>query len=285
MSDDVTMKLGVTMFATDLSCSVVDLAREAEARGFYSLYLPEHTHIPTSRETPAPTGDKELAQEYKRTVDPFVALGGAAAVTERIRLGTGIALVAQRDPIVLAKEVATLDHVSGGRAVLGIGFGWNREELADHGVAFRDRRAVVRERVLAMQALWSEDEAGFEGEHVRVSPSWAWPKPVQKPGVPVLLGGAPGRKLFAHIAEYCDGWIPIGGAGISSAIPKLHEALSEAGRSPDSVSIIPFGTLPSEGKLEYYAGLGIREVVLQIPSARRDEVLPILDEFVKYLPR
>jgi probable F420-dependent oxidoreductase len=283
MSAGDKMKLGITMFATDVSCSVIDLARDAEARGFYSLYLPEHTHIPTSRTTPPPTGEDVLAEEYKRTVDPFVALGAAAAVTETIRLGTGIALVAQRDPIVLAKEVATLDHISNGRAILGIGFGWNREELADHGVAFADRRAVVRERVRAMQALWASDEAGFDGEHVRISSSWSWPKPVQRPGVPVLLGGAAGPKLFAHIAEYCDGWIPIGGAGISAALPKLYEALAAVGRSADSVSIVPFGTLPDEGKLAYYADLGVREVVLRIPSVPRDEVLPILDQFAKYL--
>ena len=277
------IKLGLTMFATDRSCSVVDLAKESEARGFHSLYLPEHTHIPTSRLTAPPTGEDELPEEYKRTVDPFVALGAAASVTSSILLGTGIALVAQRDPIVLAKEVATLDLLSGGRAVLGIGFGWNREELADHGVAFKDRREVVRERVLAMQALWSEEEASYDGEHVKLSPSWSWPKPLQQPRVPILLGGAPGPKLFAHIAEYCDGWIPIGGAGISRALPKLHAALAQVGRSPDSVSVVPFGTLPDEGKLDYYAGLGIREVVLRLPSAPRDEVLAILDRYTKYL--
>ncbi len=161
------MKIGVTMFATDLSMDPVALAKAVEERGYHSLYIPEHTHIPTCRTTPAPTGDAELAEEYKRTLDPFVALGAAAAVTSRITLGTGIALVAQRDPIVMAKEVATLDRISGGRVVLGIGFGWNKEEMADHGVAFKTRREVVREHVLAMQALWTHERTGFEGREQR----------------------------------------------------------------------------------------------------------------------
>jgi probable F420-dependent oxidoreductase len=277
------MKLGLTMFATDLSWDVVELARAAEARGYHSLYLPEHTHIPTSRLTPPPTGEAVLAEEYRRTLDPFVALGAAAAATTKLVLGTGIALVAQRDPIVLAKEVATLDYMSGGRFVLGIGFGWNREEMSDHGVDFRARREVVREKVLAMQRLWRDEAASFDGEHVRFAESWSWPKPVQKPRVPVLLGGAPGPKLFAHIAEYCDGWIPIGGAGIAAALPQLERAVADAGRDPADISIVPFGTLPDAGKLEYYASLGIDEVVLRLPSAPRDRVLAVLDTYVEHL--
>jgi probable F420-dependent oxidoreductase len=277
------MKLGLTMFATDLSWDVVELARAAEARGYHSLYLPEHTHIPTSRLTPPPTGEAVLAEEYRRTLDPFVALGAAAAATTKLVLGTGIALVAQRDPIVLAKEVATLDYMSGGRFVLGIGFGWNREEMSDHGVDFRARREVVREKVLAMQRLWRDEAASFDGEHVRFAESWSWPKPVQKPRVPVLLGGAPGPKLFAHIAEYCDGWIPIGGAGIAAALPQLERAVADAGRDPADISIVPFGTLPDAGKLEYYASLGIDEVVLRLPSAPSDRVLAVLDTYVEHL--
>src|SRR3954453_20496133 len=184
------MHFGVTMFMTDQTMGPVDLARAAEARGLHSLYIPEHTHIPTSRRTPPPTGDEQLREEYRRTLDPFVALSAAAACTDRLVVGTGICLVAQRDPIVTAKEVATLDHLSGGRFVLGIGFGWNADELEDHGVTMKESRAVARERVLAMKALWRDDVASFDGEHVHIPPSWSWPKPVQKGGPRVLIGGA-----------------------------------------------------------------------------------------------
>jgi probable F420-dependent oxidoreductase len=271
------------MFATDTSCDVVTLAREAEARGYHSLYLPEHTHIPTCRTTPPPTGEATLAEEYRRTLDPFVALAAAASATSRLRLGTGIALVAQRDPIVLAKEAATLDLVSGGRFVLGIGFGWNREEMADHGVAFKDRRAIVREKMLAVERLWRLEAAAYEGEHVRFAESWSWPKPVQRRRIPVLLGGGAGPKLFAHIAEYCDGWIPIGGAGIAAALPKLHAAMERAGREPNEAAVVPFGTLPEAGKLEYYASIGVREVVLRLPSASHDEVFAVLDRYQPFM--
>ncbi len=278
------MKLGVTIFATDQCMDVVELARESEARGFHSLYIPEHTHIPTSRRTPPPTGDAVLAEEYKRTLDPFVALGACAAVTQKLVLGTGIALVAQRDPIVFAKEIATLDVLSKGRAVLGIGFGWNEDEMEDHGVTFKERRDVAREKMLAMQALWANEVASFEGQYVKIPPCWSWPKPVQKPRVPILIGGGGGPKLFAHIAEYADGWIPIGGAGVRELIPQLHAAVEARGRDPRSIRVIPFGTLPTPGKLDYYASLGIDEVVLRIPSAPRDTVMPMLDEFRKLLP-
>jgi probable F420-dependent oxidoreductase len=273
------VELGVTMFATDLAMSVHELAVEAEARGLTSLFLPEHTHIPVSRRTPPPTGDAELAEEYKRTLDPFVALAAAAALTARIRLGTGICLVAQRDPIVTAKAVATLDVVSGGRFVLGIGFGWNVDEMEDHGVDPRTRRDATREHVLAMRALWDGDVGSFAGEHVRFGPSWSWPKPVQPGGPPVLIGGAPGPKLFAQVAEYADGWIPIGGAGVRESLPALHAACDAVGRDPSEVRVVPFGTVPDAGKLEYYAGLGIDEVVLRLPSAPRDRVMPMLDRY------
>jgi len=179
------MKIGITMFATDLAMSPIELAIEAEARGFHSLYIPEHTHIPTSRRTPPPTGDAVLAEEYKRTLDPYIALAAASARTERILLGTGIGLVAQHDPITFAKELATLDLLSQGRLVLGIGYGWNHEEMENHGVDVKRRREVVREKVLAMRKLWTEDEAAFDGEFVSFEPSWSWPKPVQQPGPPV----------------------------------------------------------------------------------------------------
>jgi probable F420-dependent oxidoreductase len=277
------MRYGVTMFATDVSIDIVELARATEERGLESLWLPEHTHIPTERRTPPPTGDAQLAEEYKRCLDPLVALAAAATATTTLRLGTGILLAAQREPIVTAKAVATLDHLSGGRAALGVGFGWNEDELEDHGVAMGDRRDVARERLLAMQALWADDEASFEGEHVRIAPSWSWPKPVQtgsdgRPRVPILHGGAAGPKLFAHIAEYGDGWIPIGGGGLTDAIPRLREMVAEAGRDPSALEIVPFGSIPDAGKLDHFERVGVTECVFRLPSAPRDVVLPLLDQ-------
>jgi probable F420-dependent oxidoreductase len=271
------MRYGITMFATDVSMGIVELAQEAEARGLESLWLPEHTHIPVSRRTPAPTGDVELAEEYRRCLDPLVALAAAATATTTLRLGTGILLAAQREPIVTAKAVATLDHLSGGRVALGVGFGWNEDELAHHGVAMADRRDVAREHLLAMRALWSEDEASFEGAHVHLSPSWSWPKPVRRT-VPLLHGGAAGPKLFAHIAEYGDGWIPIGGRGLTEAIPERREAVAAAGRAPSILEIVPFGSIPDPGKLDHFEAIGVTECVFRLPSAPRDVVLPLLDE-------
>ena len=282
------MDLGVTIFLTDRSIDPVELAREVEDRGFSSLWLPEHTHIPTSRRTPAPMGEP-LAEEYRRCLDPFVALGMITAVTTTLRVGTGIALLAERDPIVTAKEVATLDHCSGGRMALGIGYGWNIEELENHGGSKATRRAVVRERTMAMQELWGAEAAAFDGEHVQLAESWAWPKPVQqvrgRPGVPVLVGGAPGPILFEHIAEFADGWIPIGGAGVAAAMADLRTAAERAGRDPDELTVIPFGTLPDQGKLDHYASLGIAETVLRLPSAGRDEVLAVLDSYAPFVGR
>jgi probable F420-dependent oxidoreductase len=273
--------VGLTIFATDLSMSPLELAMEAEERGFHSLYVPEHTHIPTSRETPPPTGDEQLPEEYKRTLDPFVALAAAAARTSRIRLGTGIALVAQHDPIALAKAVATLDQVSDGRFVLGVGYGWNREEMAAHGVEYTRRRAHVRETMLAMQELWSKEVAEFHGEFVDFEPSWQWPKPLQQPRPRTLIGGAPGPKLFAAIAELADGWMPIGGAGLKAALPVLRSAFEERGRDSSGIHVVPMGVLPEPGKLDYYAEAGVSECVLRLPSAPRDRVLPVLDEFTR----
>jgi probable F420-dependent oxidoreductase len=275
------MDFGVTMFMTDQTMGPVELARAIEERGLHSLYVPEHTHIPVSRKTPPPTGHAELPEEYKRTLDPFVALAMAAATTERILVGTGICLVAQRDPIVTAKEVATLDALSNGRFMFGIGFGWNEDEIASHGVTMKERRDITREHVLTMQALWRDDVAGFHGDYVRLGPSWAWPKPAQRPGPPVLIGGAAGPKLFAHIAEYADGWIPIGGAGVRAAMEDLARACEERGRDPATLRIIPFGTVPDPGKIEYYASIGISELVLRLPSVGRDKALPKLDGFAE----
>lgn len=270
------MRYGITMFATDVSMAADELAVEAEARGFDSLYLPEHTHIPVSRRTPPPTGDAELAEEYRRTVDPFIVLAAAAARTTTIRLGTGVLLPAQREPIVTAKAIATLQNLSGGRFCLGVGFGWNEDEMADHGVDYRTRRARSREHVLAMQSLWRDEIGGYDGDYVTISPSWSWPKPDVE--VPVLLGGGAGPKLFAHIAEYGNGWIPIGGAGLTADIGRLKEAVSTAGRDPDSTEIVPFGSLPNPSKLDHFESIGVTECVFRIPSASRDVALAVLDE-------
>jgi probable F420-dependent oxidoreductase len=282
------MRYGLTVFATDVSIDVVELARAAEERGFDSLWLPEHTHIPTSRRTPPPTGATVLAEEYKRALDPLVALAAASSATSRLRLGTGILLAAQRDPIVTAKAVASLDHLSGGRAALGVGFGWNEDEMAHHGVRYRERRSVTREHVQAMQALWADDEAAFDGAHVRFSPSWSWPKPVQRgpsgrPAVPILLGGGAGPTLFTHIAAYATGWIPIGGAGLTDAVPRLREAVAAAGRDPDDLEIVPFGSRPDHGKLDHFAEVGVTECVFYLPSAPRDEVLLVLDRHAELI--
>jgi probable F420-dependent oxidoreductase len=277
------VKIGVTIHATDLCMSPVDLASEAEARGFHSLYIPEHTHIPTSRKTPPPTGEAELAEEYRRTLDPYVTLAAAAARTQTIRLGTGIGLVAQHDPITFAKEIATLDLVSAGRLVLGIGFGWNREEMENHGIDVKRRRQRVRETMLAMQALWSQEVAAYRGEFVRFEPSWSWPKPIQQPRPRVLIGGGAGPVLFAHIAEYADGWMPIGGAGIREALPDLRRALETVGRDPDGLHIVPMGVFPDAKKLAFYGEVGVTEVVLRLPSAPRDEVMPVLDAYARFL--
>ncbi len=273
------MRFGVTIFLTDRSIGPAELAREAEARGFISLFLPEHTHIPTSRATPAPMGEP-LPEQYRRTLDPFVALTAAGAVTERLKLGTGICLVAQRDPIITAKEVATLDYLSNGRFVFGIGFGWNVEEIEDHGVPYPERRDVGRENVLAMKKLWTEEEASFDGKRVRIEPSWAYPKPLQQPHPPVWIGGAGGPVLFRHIAEYGDGWMPIGGRGVAKQRDALRAAVEGAGRDPATVPIVPMGTIPDPGKLEYFASLGIDEVILNLPTGTRDEVMPFLDHNV-----
>ena len=196
-----------------------------------------------------------------------------------LKLGTGICLVAQHDPIALAKTVASLDDLSKGRFVFGIGYGWNVEEMADHGVAYKQRRELVREQMLAMKSLWADEEASFQGKYVRLSPSWAWPKPVQKPNPPVFIGGAAGPKLFQHIAEYGDGWIPIGGAGLTGALPRLRDEMAAAGRDADALHVVALGTIPDPGKLEHYRDIGVTEAVFRLPSAGRDDVLRVLDRY------
>ncbi|MCC9710324.1 LLM class F420-dependent oxidoreductase [Streptomyces sp. MNU76] len=280
------MRISVTIFLTDETITPTRLARELEQRGFAGLYLPEHTHIPVERTTPYPAGG-DLPREYGRTLDPFVALGQAAAVTERLGLGTGITLVAQHDPIDLAKQIATVDHLSGGRLTLGLGYGWNVEEAADHGVEWRTRRELVRDRMALMRALWAEEPTAYEGEFGSVRASSAYPKPVQKARGPVvgprtLIGGAAGPKLFAHIAEYADGWLPIGG-GAREALPVLRAAWADAGRDPAGLQVVPYAVQPSAGKLAYYAELGIEEAVVQLPPAGEAEVLGLLDEYAGFL--
>ncbi|MEU6253189.1 LLM class F420-dependent oxidoreductase [Streptomyces sp. NPDC047043] len=281
------MRIAVTIFLTDETIAPVRLARELESRGFAGLYLPEHTHIPVERATPYPAGG-DLPPEYGRTLDPFVALGQAAAVTESLGLGTGITLVAQHDPIDLAKQIATLDHLSGGRFTLGLGFGWNVEEADDHGVEWRTRRELVRDRMALMRALWGDEPTAYEGEFGSVRASYAHPKPAQKPRGPVvgprtLVGGAAGPKLFSHICEYADGWMPIGGRGLTESLPVLRTAWADAGRDPSALQIVPYAVFPSPGKLEHYAELGVEEVVVQLPPAGEPEVLRVLDEYGSFL--
>jgi probable F420-dependent oxidoreductase len=276
------VRFGITIFETDRSIVPGELAREVESRGFDSLFFPEHTHIPSARTTPAPMGEP-LPEQYGRTLDLFVALSWAASATTRLRIGSAICLVAQRDPIITAKEVATLDLLSGGRFTFGIGFGWNVEEMNDHGTDYASRRAIVRERMLAMEQLWTQDEASFDGEFVRFEPSWSWPKPVQQPRPPVLIGGGGGPKLFANIAEYADGWIPIGGRGLSAHLPALRQAFEDAGRDPAAIHVMPCGTIPAPGKIEHLIEAGATEIVLGCDSGTRDTVLPILDDYAKII--
>jgi probable F420-dependent oxidoreductase len=274
------MKFGVTVFLTDYTIDPAELAREIESRGFASMFTPEHTHIPSSRKTPPPMGEP-LPKQYYHALDPFVALSYAAAATKDLRVGTGICLPAQHDPISLAKTVATLDHLSGGRFIFGVGFGWNVEEVEDHGVPFKRRREAVRERVQAMKELWTKDEGSFEGEFARFDPSFSWPKPVQKPHPPIYIGGAGGPKLFKEAALWADGWAPIGGRGIKANLPKLHAECERIGRDPSEIKVMPFGSLPDAGKIEYFSTLGIDEVVLGVDPGPRDVVLPILDRYAK----
>jgi probable F420-dependent oxidoreductase len=217
---------------------------------------------------------------YWRTHDQFLALAAIAATTETLRLGTGITLVAQRDPIWLAKQVASLDVISGGRVIFGIGYGWNKEEMANHGVAYLERRAILREKVLAMKELWTNEEASFAGEHVNLEPSWSWPKPVQKPHPPIVLGGAAGPKTFGDIADFCDGWMPIGGRHeFTSKIESLRKAARAAGRDPASLSLGVFGAPADVERLRHLADAGVTRAVLPVPSKSPDEVLARLDAY------
>jgi probable F420-dependent oxidoreductase len=275
------MRVGVEIFPTDQTIDPVELARECEARGFESLWFPEHSHIPTRRTTPwgGREGAPPLPEYYWRTHDPFVALGACAAVTSTLRLATGICLVAQRDPIHTAKEVASLDRISGGRFLFGIGYGWNKEEMAQHGTPYGRRRALLRENVLAMKALWTQDEASFTGELVRIEPSWAWPKPVQSPHPPIILGGDAGPRTAADIAEFCDGWMPIGGRHPLVKWTEVEAACEAIGRDPSTVELGVFGAPTEPDRLAKLADRGVTRAVLGLPQGPRDEVLEALDTY------
>ena len=271
------MKIGVSMFPTDYSITPGELAQAAEARGFDSRWFPEHTHIPTSRKSPWP-GGPNLPDVYKQTLDPFMALTAAAVVTKRIKLATGICLVVERDPIHLAKNVATLDYLSGGRFVFGIGGGWNAEEMANHGTTFKTRFSLMRERIEAMKAIWANDVAEYHGEFVNFDPLWAWPKPVQKPHPPIILGGE-----FPHGAKraiaYGDGWMPIGGRGLDALdiLPRFRQMAAEAGRNPDDVPMSVFAAPQNGDRLKRYRDAGVDRAVFLLQTGPRDEVLKQLD--------
>jgi probable F420-dependent oxidoreductase len=277
------VKVGVFYFPVDYGIDIVELARALEERGFESLFLPEHTHIPVSRRTPFPGGG-ELPKRYAHTHDPFVALSFAAAVTKNLRLGTGICLIPERDPIVTAKEVASLDQLSGGRIEFGIGGGWNVEEMENHGARYNTRFKLMRERILAMKALWTQDEAEYHGEMVNFDKVWSYPKPAQKPHPPILLGGETDYTL-RRVVEYCDGWFPRPGRGfeIRDQLARLRRMAEEKGRDPRTISTSVFRAPPDRATLQEYEEAGIDRAVLEIPDEGRDEILRALDRYAALL--
>ena len=275
------MDFGVSMFHTDYSMPAVQLAPALEERGFESLWAPEHSHIPVPRRTPFPGGG-ELPKPYYDAMDPFVVLGAAAAVTTTLKLGTGVCLVVQRDPIQTAKLVATLDQISQGRFLFGVGGGWNAEEIEDHGAAFKTRFKLMRERIEAMKAIWTETKAEYHGEFVDFGPMMAWPKPVQKPHPPIIVGGA-----FPHAARrairYGDGWVPIAGRApygdVNEFLPKFREMAKEAGRDPASLPITLFGAAADADLLGRYRDMDVARVVVSLPPEPADKTLPALDRW------
>jgi probable F420-dependent oxidoreductase len=269
------MDFGVFMFPTDFSMHPGELAREAEARGFAGLLFPEHTHIPSSRESPWPAGG-ELPKEYSHCLDPFVALTAAAAATKKLQVGTGICLVIERDPIVLAKEVASLDFLSGGRFLFGIGGGWNREEMANHGTDYPKRWTLLRERIEAMKTIWSQDAATYHGTYVNFEAIWSWPKPARKPHPPVIVGGN-GARTLERVVRYGDEWMPLGRgeSTFGPRIKELQELAAKAGRKPIPVSV--FGAPSKPEILERHQADGMYRVYFPLPPDGRDTVLPRLD--------
>jgi probable F420-dependent oxidoreductase len=272
------MQFGLSMFLTDETIAPVELGRAAEEAGFEALFVPEHTHIPASRESPWPGGD-ELPREYSHTLDPFVALSAIAATTERLRVGTGIALIVERDPITLAHEAASLDHISGGRFELGVGAGWNLEEMRNHGTDPGTRFRVMRERVLAMREIWTHEEASYQGEFVAFDRIWSWPKPVQRPHLPVWVGGT-GPRVLDRVLEYGDGWFPNMRDldELAQRVAELQRRAGEAGR--ERIPITYFGLRDADDeKLEKMAAAGVDRVLLMLPPAGADETLPRVERY------
>ena len=277
------MQIGVFYFPVDYGINIAELAAALEQRGFESLFVPEHTHIPVSRRSPFPGGG-ELPKRYAHTHDPFVALSFAAAATKKLLLGTGICLIPERDPIVTAKCVASLDQLSGGRVVFGIGGGWNVEEMENHGARYNTRFKLMGERILAMKALWTEDQAEYHGEMVDFDKVWSYPKPAQRPHPPILLGGETDYTL-RRVVEYCDGWFPRPGRGfeIKAQLGRLHRMAQNAGRDPRTLSTSVFRAPADKAALREYAEAGVDRAVLEIPDQGRDEILRILDSYVPLL--
>lgn len=271
------MKFGVMMFPTDYSMPPAELAKAAEERGFESIWLPEHSHIPTSRKSPWP-GGAELPKMYYDVIDPFVGLATAASVTSTIKLCTGICLIVQRDVIQLAKEVATLDQLSGGRVILGIGAGWNAEEMEDHGTPFKRRMTVMREKVEALKAIWTEARAEYHGEFVNFDEMMTWPKPVQKPHPPIIVGGGfPGAAK--RTVAYGDGWMPIDGRGwdIMETLSEYRQMAAAAGREPDDLPPTIYAASDDPERLKTYRNAGVERVVFALPPEKADTTLPRLD--------
>lgn len=277
------MKYGVAIFPTDYAIRPDEVARAAEERGFESIFFPEHTHIPISRRTPFPRGG-ELPREYSHTIDPFVAITMAAAATTTLKLATGICLVIERDPIVLAKEVASVDCASRGRVIFGIGGGWNAEEMENHGTAFKSRWKLLRERVEAMKTLWTQEQASYHGEFVSFDPVWCWPKPVQKPHPPILLGSH-GPRALQRVVRYCDGWMPNAGRGgdLPPQIAELRRCAEQAGRDPKTISVTAFAAPPERGVIDQYESAGVERSVFFLPPDAADKVMPVLDRYAKLI--
>ena len=277
------MRIGVFYFPTDYGISPGELARALEERGFESLFVCEHTHIPVSRRTPFPGGG-ELPRRYMHTHDPFVALSFAAAATRTLKIGTGIALMPQRDPIITAKSVASLDQLSDGRFLFAIGGGWNVEEMENHGAKYETRFKLLRERVLAMKELWTRQEAEFHGKFVNFDPVWLYPKPKQNPHPPILLGGETDHTI-RRVIEFGDGWFPRarGGWEPRSAVARLRKAAEEAGRDPATLSVTVFAAPPDGDALAPYHEVGIDRVLLEVPDLSPDEILRVLDRYVPLL--
>jgi len=275
------MHFGIAMFPTDYAIAPHDLARAVEERGFESLWLPEHTHIPASRRTPWPGGG-DLPRDYWHTYDLFVALTAAAMATTRLKVATGICLVIERDPIITAKEVASLDRLSNGRLIFGIGGGWNAEEMENHGTNFKTRWRLLRERVLAMKENWTKEEAEYHGEFVNFDKIWSHPKPAQKPHPPIVMGGD-GSTTFDRVIEFCDGWMPIGGRApipIRERVATLHRQAEQAGRDPQSISVSIWGAKPDRTALTELEQAGVERAIFTVPAADRDTVLGRLDSYL-----